>query len=81
MLNILWVLGGCSLIRPLPLNPEPPFLCLPQTQSLDIPVMFLLMVLLVAFGYSEGKLRRWQGGVLFVIYVVYIVVLFTAIRP
>lgn len=77
ILDIVWVLGGCSLIRPLPLNPEPPFLGFPQTQSLDIPVMFLLMILLVVFGYSKGKLRRWQGGVLFIIYVIYIVVLFT----
>lgn len=81
IMDILWVLGGCSLMRPLPLNPEPPFLGLPQTQSLDIPVMFLLMILLVAFGYSEGKLRRWQGGVLFIIYVIYVVFLFTVIRP
>lgn len=81
ILNILWVLGGCSLIRPLPLKPEPSFLGLPQTQSLDIPVMFLLMVFLVTFGYSKGNLRRWQGGVLFIIYVIYIVVLFTPIRP
>lgn len=81
ILDILWVLGGCSLIRSLPLNPEPPFLGLPQTQSLDIPVMLLLMILLLGFGYSKGALKRWQGGLLFVIYVIYVVVLFTAIRP
>ena len=81
ILNIFWVLGGCSLIRPLPLNPKPPFLGFPQTQSLDIPVMFILMVLLLIFGYSEGKLRRWQGGMLFAIYLAYVVVLFTVIRP
>ena len=81
ILDILWVLGGCSLIRPLPLNPNPPFLGFPQTQSLDIPVMLLLMILLVVFGYSEGKLRRWQGGVLFGMYVIYVVILFTVIRP
>jgi len=81
ILDIVWVLGGSSLIRPLPLNPEPPFLGYPQTQSLDIPIMLLLMVLLVIFGYSEGKLRRWQGGALFIIYVIYVVVLFTVIKP
>ncbi|MBD3185150.1 calcium/sodium antiporter [Candidatus Poribacteria bacterium] len=79
MLNIFWVLGGCSLIRPLPLNSENSFLGLPQTQSLDIPVMFLLMILMLAFGFSEGKLRRWQGGILFLIYVVYIIILFTVV--
>ncbi len=81
ILNILWVLGGCSLMRTLPLNTESSFLGLPQTQVLDIPIMFLLMALLVAFGYSGGELRRWQGGVLFIIYATYIVVLFTVIRP
>ena len=81
ILNLLWVLGGCSLIRPLPLNPKSPFLGFPQTQSLDIPVMFLLMILLVAFGYSKGNLRRWHGGLLLIIYVIYIVFLFTVIRP
>jgi cation:H+ antiporter len=80
ILDILWVLGGCSLIGPLPLNPEPSFLGFPQTQSLDIPIMLLLMIFLLAFGYSKGTLRRWQGGVLFVIYVIYIAVLFTTIR-
>lgn len=81
ILNILWVLGGCSLMRPLPLNTESPFLGFPQTQSFDIPIMFLLMILLVAFGYSKGILRRWQGGVLFIIYAAYIFALFTVIRP
>jgi len=81
ILNILWVLGGCSLMRTLPLNTESSFLGLPQTQVFDIPIMFLLMALLVAFGYSGGNLRRWQGGVLFTIYAAYIVILFTVIRP
>jgi len=81
ILDIFWVLGGCSLIRPLPLNPDSPFLGFPQTQSLDLPIMFLLMVLLVGFGFSKGELKRWQGGVLFVIYVTYLVTLFTVVRP
>jgi cation:H+ antiporter len=80
ILNLFWVLGGCSLIRSLPLNPNPPFLGYPQTQSLDIPVMFLLMLLLLTFGYSEGKLQRWQGGILFIIYAAYIFILFAVIK-
>jgi len=81
ILNNFWVLGGCSLIRPLGLNTKSLFLGLPQTQSFDIPIMFILMTLLVAFGYSKGNLRRWQGGVLFVVYVAYIFTLFAVIRP
>ena len=77
ILNIFWVLGGCSLIRPLPLNPESPFMGFPQTQSLDLPIMFLLMTLLVGFGFSKGKLKRWQGGALFIIYASYLIILFT----
>ncbi len=80
ILNIFWVLGGCSLIRPLTLNPDPPFLGLPQTQSLDLPITFLLMVLLIGFGFSRGELKRWQGGALFVIYAAYLVILFTVVR-
>ena len=80
ILDIFWVLGGCSLIRPLPLNLKSSFLGFPQTQSLDLPIMFILMVLLVGFGFSKGKLQRWQGGVLFIIYVFYMVILFTAIK-
>ena len=81
ILNIFWVLGGCSLMRPLPLNPEPPFLGSPQTQSLDLPVMFLLMILLVGFGFSKGRLKRWQGGMLFAVYATYLIILFAVIRP
>ena len=81
ILNIFWVLGGCSLIRPLRLNTQSSFLGFPQTQSFDIPIMFILMILLVAFGYSKGKLKRWQGGMLFVIYAAYIFSLFTVIKP
>lgn len=80
ILDIFWVLGGCSIIRPLPLNTESSFLGFPQTQSLDLPVMFLLMVLLVGFGFSKGKLKRWQGAALFIIYAIYMVTLFTAIK-
>ena len=81
ILDIFWVLGGCSLMRPLKLNPDPPFLGFPQTQSLDLPIMFLLMILLIGFGFSKGELKRWQGGVLFLIYVVYLFVLFAVVKP
>jgi len=80
ILNVFWVLGGCSLIRPLKLNPGLPFLGFPQTQSLDLPVMFLLMVLLIGFGFSKGELKKWQGGVLFSIYAVYLFVLFAVVK-
>ena len=68
-------------MRPLPLNPNPPFLGLPQTQSLDLPIMFLLMVLLIGFGFSKGELKRWQGGMLFLIYAVYLFILFVVVKP
>ena len=41
----------------------------------------LAMILLVGFGFSKGELRRWQGGVLFAIYVIYLVVLFAVVKP
>ncbi len=81
ILNLVWVLGGCSLIRPLPLNPDQLFLGFTQTQSLDLPIMFLLMILLVGFGFSKGELKRWQGGVLFAIYAIYLFILFAVVKP
>ena len=67
ILNIAWVLGSCSLLQPLPLQH--------QTLIFDIPVMLLLTVLLLVFGISGQKVKRWEGGVLFSIYGFYLFIL------
>ncbi len=81
IMNILWVLGGCALIRPLPLKPSPSFMGMPQTQSLDMPVMCLLMILLLGFASSRATLGRKEGGVFLGIYTAYLLILFTMITP
>jgi len=68
-LDIAWVIGFSVLVRPLPIER--------QTQVLDFPVMLLLMGLLVYFGSTNSKIERWQGGVLFSIYIGYLVIMFS----
>lgn len=69
ILNLAWVLGACSIVADLPLRH--------QTVVLDIPVMLLLSVLLLVFGVSGQRLSRWEGAVMFAIYVAYITTVFT----
>lgn len=69
ILNLLWVLGMCGLIRPLPIEY--------QTRVLDFPFMLLIMVLLFTMTTIDSKLKRWEGGTLFGVYVVYLTLIFT----
>lgn len=78
ILNLAWVLGTCSLIRPLPL--EKVVVAgreVRQTLVFDIPVMLLLSVLLVIFGLTGQRLTRREGAVLFTVYILYIAALFS----
>ncbi|MCP4638908.1 MAG: calcium/sodium antiporter [bacterium] len=68
VLNLAWVIGSCSLVRPLPVQ----F----QTRVLDIPGMVLLTALLFVFGLSSQRLSRWEGAVLLGGYVTYLAVMF-----
>ena len=69
ILNLLWVLGACALVRPLPIEH--------QTRVLDCPLMLLIMVLLVRMIASDSRLERWEGGVLLGLYVGYLALMFT----
>ena len=69
ILDIFWVrgLGGIG------------FFLLPverQTMVLDYPVMLIVMVLLVVFSATGKQLGRWNGGVLFGTYWVYLALMF-----
>lgn len=69
ILDIFWVrgLGGIG------------FFLLPvqrQTMVLDYPVMLLMMTLLVVFSATGKQLTRWEGGVLFGTYCLYLTVMF-----
>jgi cation:H+ antiporter len=68
ILDIVWVLGGCSLYAPLPV-PR-------QTMVLDYPFMLALMGLVVVFRFTRHHLERWEGGVLLGVLVVYLVLMF-----
>ncbi|MFC1940552.1 calcium/sodium antiporter [Chloroflexota bacterium] len=68
ILDIFWVLGGCSLYSPLTVTR--------QTMILDYPFMLLLMALLVVFRFTNHRIERWEGGTLFGLLVVYLTLMF-----
>ncbi|RKY73868.1 MAG: sodium:calcium antiporter [Candidatus Latescibacterota bacterium] len=68
VLDILWVLGASSLVRPLSIQR--------QTQVLDFPFMLLLMGLCVLFSSTGQRIYRWQGATLFGIYAIYLLLMF-----
>ena len=72
VLNLVWVIGASSLVRPLPLQR--------QTLIFDIPTMWLMSILLVVFGRSDARFARWEGAVLLIVYAGYAVVTFTVFR-
>ncbi|MFC1804994.1 calcium/sodium antiporter [Candidatus Omnitrophota bacterium] len=64
ILNILWVLGGASMIRSLNVD----F----QTLSFTMPVVLLIGALVLLFAGSGFRLTRAEGSVLLLIYTGYI---------
>jgi len=69
ILDILWVLGGCSLYAPLTVTR--------QTMVLDYPFMLVLMGLLVVFRFTKHRIDRWEGGALLGVLVIYLVLMFS----
>lgn len=69
ILNLAWVMGACSLVTIVPFNT--------QNLRFDIPVMLLLTILLLVFGFTGERLSRREGAVLLTVYVIYVAVLFT----
>ena len=68
ILDIFWVLGGCSLYSPLTVTR--------QTRILDFPFMLLLMFFLVVFRFTKNRIDRWEGATLFGTLVVYLTLMF-----
>ncbi|MGE4274512.1 MAG: calcium/sodium antiporter [Candidatus Methanomethylophilaceae archaeon] len=65
--NALFVLGLGALVAPI---------AVPSGMlSLDFPVMILLSVMLVLAIRSYGMVSRWEGAVLFAVYLLYVAVL------
>lgn len=67
--NVLGILGVSALIQPLTVNT--------RILAFDQWVLLGLSLLIMLFLYTGRKLSRWEGGVLFLGYVAYIVVSFT----
>jgi cation:H+ antiporter len=66
--NLLAVLGGASVIRPVTVDMV--------SRNVDFPVMIGFAVVLIPLFWS-GKLARWHGALLLLAYIVYCAYLFT----
>ncbi len=62
--NLLVTLGVAALIRPLPVDT--------QLLRIALPVMILAHLIVLAFVW-RGQITRWMGGVLLVVYAVYLI--------
>ncbi|MFH1412486.1 MAG: calcium/sodium antiporter [bacterium] len=66
IMNIFWVLGLSSIIRPIPFN---------YTNNFDIVILTIASVLLFAWMLTGRKniLEKWQGVVFVIMYIIYII--------
>jgi len=68
ILNILWVLGASSMIRPLGIDP--------QIKAITIPVIFGITLLMFLFSATKLRISRREGVALLAVYVGYIIYIF-----
>ncbi|RMF87700.1 MAG: sodium:calcium antiporter [Nitrospinota bacterium] len=66
--NILLIVGGCALIRPLPVPPA--------VLRIDVPMMLATMLLAFPLMWSGLRLNRWEGIALIVAYAGYVFYLY-----
>jgi cation:H+ antiporter len=64
--NIFWILGLSSLIRPLPFDPA-------DNPDILMTILASAILFLVLFIGKKHTVQRWQGGLMIVLYVMYIV--------
>lgn len=67
--NILGIAGATALVAPGPVPPE--------ILTFDAPVMIAASLLLLAFAYTGRRIARWEGGLLLLGYVGYLVVIWS----
>jgi cation:H+ antiporter len=77
LFNLVLVSGVSTVISPFPVPSESVLFGMPASLVLDIPVMLGVMALLTVPTLIRGKLSRWQGIVLLVIYAAFCVLQFT----
>jgi cation:H+ antiporter len=65
ILDLTWVMGISSLIRPIPVETV--------SINIDIPFMVVLSVLVIAFGRSRRRLEKWEGLLFLSLYLAYLV--------
>ena len=64
LFNVVLILGCCSIIEPSTVS---------YSSIIDVIVMLASAVILLLFSFKSSKVSRWQGVVLVVIYVLYLV--------
>ncbi len=72
--NIFWILGSSALIRPLPFNSGSNF-------DIFVAISASLILFLIMFIGKRHVIERWQGGLMLLIYLVYVLVLVTGNAP
>lgn len=72
ILNILMILGITSLIRPIRIQKS--------TVCYEMPFMILITVLLFVFGITGSKITRIEGGIFWILFLLYFVYLFMLSR-
>ncbi len=68
ILDLLWVLGVCGLIHPLPITS--------QMNNWTLPFLLLLSLVMILFGLTGKKILRWEGGIILSLYIFYLLRLF-----
>lgn len=68
LFNLVLVSGAAITIRPFSLPQEKALLGVNASLAVDVPLMFLVMVILTLPTLRSGKLRRWQGVLLLSLY-------------
>ena len=72
ILNILMILGITALIRPIRIQKS--------TIRYEMPFMILITVLLLVFGITGSKITRIEGGIFWILFLLYFVYLFMLSR-
>lgn len=72
ILNILIILGLTAVITPVAIRKS--------TLLVEMPYMLLITIVLIIMGFTGGCVSRWEGGILWVLFIVYLAYLFVLAR-
>ncbi len=77
LFNLVLVCGVSVTVSPFSIPENSTLFGINSSLVVDVPVMFLVMILLTALPLKNGKLTRWQGFTLLAIYAAFCVFQFT----